>query len=469
MRYLRRILALFVNFSGLLLVAAAVNGQTIHWQDLPASLQQGLQSKQIDEASFEKYLLSVQQQTATREQDGEFDHLIFFALQSKVFTDLPKIEPAQSAYEFVQSLKPDERERYLNEAQNYLPALSILPELVANRLRVFTKIVAHKRFDERLEYFQQFLEKTIPGKASILDRLTSEYFRAMKFLYRKEFLSRGIKNPTELAAYVASLYQTRGHSTDSQIEANFAIFDALAAIKAQHPEANIHDVLIVGPGMDFAPRTDLMDLFGPQSYQPFAVADALIGLKLCERQKLKIHCVDINDRVVDFLNSRQRQKKVFLSLLSGIAEKKDRPLSEEYKNYFRSFGRNIGAESKLSLPENWQSHLSKNIQLQPEILASISAEKLNIITQRCKINFDLVIVTNVFPYFNDVELSLALTNIAAMTRPGGYWLHNESRNLLNHLALLLDVPSLQSRTVLIAGSQNNSLFDGVAIHRKKNS
>jgi hypothetical protein len=210
-------------------------------------------------------------------------------------------------------------------------------------------------------------------------------------------------------------------------------------------------------------------LFGPQSYQPFAVADALIGLKLCERQKLKIHCVDINDRVVDFLNSRQRQKKVFLSLLSGIAEKKDRPLSEEYKNYFRSFGRNIGAESKLSLPENWQSHLSKNIQLQPEILASISAEKLNIITQRCKINFDLVIVTNVFPYFNDVELSLALTNIAAMTRPDGYWLHNESRNLLNHLALLLDVPSLQSRTVLIAGSQNNSLFDGVAIHRKKNS
>ena len=106
-----------------------------------------------------------------------------------------------------------------------------------------------------------------------------------------------------------------------------------------------------------------------------------------------------------------------------------------------------------------------------EILKSISAEKLNIITQRsiAKKKFDLVLVTNVFPYFNDVELSLALTNIAAMTKPGGYWLHNESRNLLNHIALLLEVPSLQSRTVLIAGNQKNSLFDGVAIHRKKNS
>ncbi len=473
MRRLLRILNVVVNLLGLILglcLVAPVKAQAIRWQDFPLPLQQWLKSNQLAESSFENYLASINQQTEARERDGEFDHLIFFALQSKLFTDLPKIEPAKSAYQFVQSLKPGERERYLNESLNYLPALASLPEAVANRLSAFSKVLSKSKADERLAYFKQFLEKTSSQKAATPERLTTEYFRVMKFLYRKEFLSRGIKNQVELAAYVAALYQTRGHSTDTQIEANFAIYDALAAIKAQNPEAIIHDVLIVGPGLDFAPRTDLMDLFGPQSYQPFAVADALLSLKLSDRQKLRIHCVDINDRVVNFLNSRATKKSVSLSVLSGIAEKADRPLSDEFKNYFRSLGKNIGVESALLLPENWRTHLSKNIQLQPEILKSISAEKLNIITQQCSSEkkFDLVIVTNVFPYFNDVELSLALTNIAAMTRPSGYWLHNESRNLLISLALLLEVPSLQSRTVLIAGSQNNALFDGVAIHRKKN-
>lgn len=474
MRRLLRIFVISINLAGLilgLLCATSVHGQSVRWQDFPPQLQQWLKSNRLEESSFEKYLASINQQTAARERDGEFDHLIFFALQSKLFTDLPKIEPAQSAYEFVNSLKPDERARYLDEAQDYSPAPSRLPEVVTNRFTAFFRALSKSKADERLAYFKQFLEKTNSRKVAQSERLASEYFRAMKFLYRKEFLSREIKNPTELAAYVASLYQTRGHSTDTQIEANFAIFDALAAMKAQQPELQIRDVLIVGPGLDFAPRTDLMDLFGPQSYQPFAVADALLSLKLSDRLNLRIHCVDINDRVVNFLNSRATKKSISLSLLSGIAEKPDRPLSDEFKNYFRSLGKNIGVESKLKLPENWQAHLSKNIQLQPEILKSISAEKMNIITQRCSSEkkFDLVIVTNVFPYFNDVELSLALTNIAAMTKPGGYWLHNEPRNLLIDLALLLEVPSLQSRTVLIAGNQNNALFDGVAIHRKKKS
>ncbi len=474
MRRLLRILVIFANLAGLvlgLLCATSVHGQSVRWQDFPPQLQQWLKSKQLAEFSFENYLALINQQTAARERDGEFDHLIFFALQSKLFTDLPKIEPAQSAYEFVNSLKPDERERYLNESQDYSPALSHLPQAVTNRLNAFSRAMSKSKADERLDYFKQFLEKTNSQKVAQSERLTQEYFRAMKFLYRKEFLSRSIKNPVELAAYIASLYQTRGHSTDTQIEANFAIYDALAAIRAQSPSAQIHDVLIVGPGLDFAPRTDLMDLFGPQSYQPFAVADALLTLKLSERQNLKIHCVDINERVVSFLSTLSSKKTFSLSLLSGIEEKVERPLSDEFKNYFRALGRSIGIESKLQLLTQWRTHLSKSLQIQPEILKSISAEKMNIITQRCSSEkkFDLVIVTNVFPYFNDVELSLALTNIAAMTRPGGYWLHNEPRNLLINLALLLEVPSLQSRTVLIAGNQNNALFDGVAIHRKKKS
>lgn len=441
---------------------------TITFNALSLEMQRLLAANQITDQNFDSYLTLLRQQTEARERNGEFEHLIYFALQSGRFTALPKIEPALSAYEFVQSLEPRQQNRYLDEDEYFPPSLR-LPSQVTARLTALLDSLKKKPQDDRQHYFKQFLAQHLKQPNLAIALLSNEYARVMKFLYRKEFLSRAMQEPQKLAAYVARLYQSRGHSTDTQIEANCVIYNALAAIKSQHPATKLQNVLIVGPGLDFAPRTDLMDLFGPQSYQPFAVADALLSLQLCEPQKLRIHCVDINERVVNFLHSMSLQKTASLTLLSGIAEKSDRPLSDDYKNYFQNFGHSIGTESQLLLPENWRLHLRKKIQLKPEILKAISADKMNIITQRYApdTQFDLVIITNVFPYFTDVELSLALSNLAAMTKPGGYWLHNESRKLLNNLALLLDVPPLQSRTVLIAGNQHNALFDGVAIHRKK--
>ena len=44
--------------------------------------------------------------------------------------------------------------------------------------------------------------------------------------------------------------------------------------------------------------------------------------------------------------------------------------------------------------------------------------------------FDLVVATNILPYFDDGELMLAMTNIAAMLAPGGVFLHNEARPMM---------------------------------------
>jgi hypothetical protein len=35
------------------------------------------------------------------------------------------------------------------------------------------------------------------------------------------------------------------------------------------------------------------------------------------------------------------------------------------------------------------------------------------------------VVTNVFPYFESIELPLAVANLAAMLGPGGWLVHNE--------------------------------------------
>jgi hypothetical protein len=47
------------------------------------------------------------------------------------------------------------------------------------------------------------------------------------------------------------------------------------------------------------------------------------------------------------------------------------------------------------------------------------------VTERADAVFDLVVVTNVLPYFTDEELALALADIRAMLAGDGVLLHNE--------------------------------------------
>jgi CheR methyltransferase, SAM binding domain len=406
-------------------------------------------------------------QTAQREFEGEFDHVIFYALQSSRFTSLNKIEPARSAYEFVQSLEPIDQKKFLNGQKPDTQLITKIPNQVTLRLQDFTKALGKRNTDQRLNYFQKFIGKIIPKQKEILPALSLEYLRAMSFLYQKEFGAKEINNPQQLAQHVASLYQKRGHSTDTQIEANFAIHQALEAIKAIEPQREINRILIIGPGQDFAPRTDLMDAFEPQSYQPFAVADSLLGLKFSTVSSLQIHCVDINERVIDFLQNSSGSK-LNLAIISGLSDQPTRPFSDEFKQYFQALGRNIGVESKLQAPSFLAKHLQKNLLINSEVTSRISVANLNIISERYSPSpeYDLVIITNVFPYFNEIELSLAITNISAMMKPGGYLLHNEERSSLQSFALLNEIPATQSRTALIAGQQQKSLFDGVVIHQK---
>ena len=442
-------------------VGLAQERRAIRWPDLPPELQRGLAAKQLTAQNFDAFIKAINQQTALRESNGEFDHLIHYALQSQQFTSLPKIEPALSAYEFVQGLAPEERTKYLT-TEAYFPSQITLPKAVAARLKAFLKRLAQAPNDERMIYFKRFLA---PTRAAAPERLPHEYARAMKFLYRKEFLTQNFKTPPEAAAYVASLYQERGHSTDTQIEANYALSQALATIKAMAPATRLHRILIVGPGLDFAPRTDLLDAFGPQCYQPFAIADALLALQLTQISNLQIHCVDINDRVIEYLREFPRRKNKTLTLLSGLAHDQNHQLTNEYQAYFQGFGKFIGIEQPWSSHNLLPNHMRKSLQIDPAIAAKLSVDQLNIIAQRYASapGYDLVIVTNVFPYFDETQLALALSNIAAMMKPGAFLLHNEPRPLP---AQAVSLPLQQARTILLGKGPQGEFFDGVAIHQK---
>ena len=100
---------------------------------------------------------------------------------------------------------------------------------------------------------------------------------------------------------------------------------------------------------------------------------------------------------------------------------------------------------------------------------ALAAESLDIVTERLDgPPFDLVIATNILPYFNDVELTLAMSNIAGMLAPGGVFLHNEARPRSTELAAALGMPVEQSRHAIIATAKDvpAPLADSVWVHRK---
>ena len=83
------------------------------------------------------------------------------------------------------------------------------------------------------------------------------------------------------AEAVAELYRARGLSTDTAVEAGYVVYIGLGdRCRSLEPGRRIRRVLIVGPGLDLAPRTGLLEAGPPESYQPWAVIDALVSLGL---------------------------------------------------------------------------------------------------------------------------------------------------------------------------------------------
>ncbi|PYR46866.1 MAG: hypothetical protein DMF95_17585, partial [Acidobacteria bacterium] len=64
------------------------------------------------------------------------------------------------------------------------------------------------------------------------------------------------------------------------------------------------------------------------------------------------------------------------------------------------------------------------------------------------------------------QLALALANITAMLRPGGYLLHNEPRAGLVETAASLGLPLLHTRAAILGGPPARPLYDTVWLHQK---
>ena len=416
--------------------SALSRSRPVEYADLAPGTRQILADQGTGAEQFPELVRLLNRETSIRLSDGESDDLIYFLLQSKSFTPHARIEPALSAKEFVQGLAPSVRARYL--AGEAVPDLKAkVPNAVRERIRDFLSALQRPQADERIQWFR----RTLSHSQRSLEHLSAEYARAMRFLYQKEFVREG----------GGSLYQSRGFSSDTRIESSFAVATALRVLKALDPRWGINRVLIVGPGLDFAPRTDLTDSYPPQSYQPYAVADALLASGLATQDQLRIDCVDINERVIEFFRQFPKRSERRLVLLRSWED-------AEYSEYFRDLGRHIGVERPLSG--------GKLLFVSQQAADLVAVRRLNVITERYDPppRYDLIVATNVLVYFGRTELVLALDNIRSMLTPGGYLIHNELRPEVEEISTKLDFGPLQGRTIRIGAAP--ALFDSFVIHRK---
>lgn len=463
---------------GVLAGVQDVRTRDVRWTDLPAAVQQGLERAGIGgAAAFDAWRDRVRATNVGRLRDGDFDHLVHYALQSTRLTSRPSIEPALSAKAFIESFPAETRAQVLKEGAASDAPESHVPADARVRLEAMAKALAPpSSSDARMIHFREIVTGDSGDNATgVLDvrkvtaRLIREYVRAMRFLYEKEFVAT---QAADSPAAVASLYQSRGHSSDTEVEAGYAVYVALATLKQLDPPRRIGRVLIIGPGLDLAPRTGLLEQADPQSYQPFAVADALLGLGLAERGALKIAAMDLNPHVARTIQRAVRAPGLRLFLTTGIADDTRTRLTDDYRSYFAALGNAIAREgAPATVSRTADDHRYKVVTVAPDVQPTIAAGRLDMVTERIDdAPYDLVVVTNVFPYLTDAELMVAVANITASLAPGGLLIHNETRPLILSAATALGLPVMHARTILIAKvPAGRDLYDSIWIHRKRAS
>jgi SAM-dependent methyltransferase len=213
-------------------------------------------------------------------------------------------------------------------------------------------------------------------------------------------------------------------------------------------------VAIVGPGLDFADKDVGFDFYPQQTVQPFAVLNSLDRLGLAPAEGADVVLLDISPRVIDHVTravTRAEQSEGYsINLpLTRITE-----WSPEVRRYWETFGDRIGAPAEgPAAPQalDGQAEL-RTVRVAPAAVRHLSVKGLNVVTQRLDgESFDLVIATNVFVYYDAFEQALALSNVDAMLKPGGYLLANFSAPQVRALT----IRPVETRTTVYGRDPNH--------------
>ena len=232
-------------------------------------------------------------------------------------------------------------------------------------------------------------------------------------------------------------FKDRGISTDSNLYPDYTIDLHLRHMMQEGllKPGSIHRVAIVGPGLDFVNKKSGSDFYPPQTTQPFAVIDTLARLGLADPEKMELYTFDISSRVNKHLERARREavagKPYTIQLLASPSDGWSKSYLSGFLEFWQKLGKEVGrSTTPIPVPDEASDIWNRAINVRPSVVRRVTPIDMNVVFQSVTLpsdkQFDLVIGTNIFVYYDSLDQSLARANIGRMIRPGGFLLTNEA-------------------------------------------
>ena len=197
-------------------------------------------------------------------------------------------------------------------------------------------------------------------------------------------------------------------------------------------EGQVARVAVIGPGLDFIDKNEgsAYDYYPQQTLQPFALYDSLVRLKLAKANTLSISIFDISSRVIQHVERARERARKNIGYPIQLPRDGVLPWPPELADYWNSLGDEAGtAIAPITPPVIFQGLQTRAVLIRPEVVLACEPIDLDIVLERLNLDaahqFDLIVGTNIFVYYDGFEQALALENAGAMLKSGGMLLTND--------------------------------------------
>jgi CheR methyltransferase-like protein len=378
------------------------------------------------ERAWNSWIIQHDRDIRERLRRGDADTLVNWLLFGTTFTDRPRALPA--------ALAPDE-----------------LMTLVSARAHDLVTALSMPMTDDRRAFARRLLESHGMRFVTAADRAEAERYLiadVTRVLTEWQHYTSELEQDRRLGdvsadlAARSKLFRDRGLSLDTSLPPCFALDETLARLKAQKVlgEGSVARVAIVGPGLDFSDKNAGYDFYPEQTVQPFMLLDSLGRLRMSPRAGTTVTTFDLSPRVNDHLARARRSAERGQPYALHLALDGSIPWKGAFLSYWQRAGGAVGTSNTEKPPEPLRPAVqSRRVQIRTDAVLRVTPEELNIVTQRDDAAlFDLVVATNVLVYYDTLDQSLALANIAAMLKPGGVLLSNNA---------VLELPEIPIRSI----------------------
>jgi len=370
------------------------------------------QLKEPNEGKWKAWAQHEDDAVRARLEQGALDSMINLLLFGTSFTTQPRIITMQDS----------------NDA------------LVQSRLDDLLRSLRNPGKNERLIFLQDVLRRrgTDPDSSAGYEKTKTFVLENLRRVvqeqatFQEQFNEATHENDQEAGLSKRShLFRDRGISLDATILSSFGIEGALRDMKSRAvlPEKAITRVAVIGSGLDFTDKGFGYDFYPLQTLQPFAVYDSLIRLGLAEPGKIDITAFDISREVLEHLRRARDRAKTGENYVVQLP-RESWPWAADAVDYWRSFGSEIGKPvASIQPPVALKDLETRAVEIRPDVILSCKPVDLNIVFEQfdgsAMGGFDLIIGTNLFLYYDELEQALALQNISTLLKPAGFLLTND--------------------------------------------